>query len=138
MVKALVENQPKQLVSDIEARLPSPSYSLHSIRALKSEYGREHTWYFLIGADNWAIFPSWYQYQDVMTEVTLVVFPRNGYPVSVLPKGVQNLEMATMEIGSTQIRQALAATHDFTLAKVPMEIRAYIQLNRLYGIDSQP
>ncbi len=136
MVKSFAATQPKQQVSDIESRLSCPSYSLHSIRALKAEYGREHTWYFLIGADNWAIFPTWYLHQEIMQEVILVVFPRTGYTVDHFPKGVLKLDMQEMGVQSSQIRQSLALTRDLTNANVPDEVRAYIQLNHLYGVDS--
>jgi nicotinate-nucleotide adenylyltransferase len=138
MVKAFIGAKAGYAASDIESRLPAPSYSLHTIRALKSEYGSEHDWHFLIGADNWSIFPTWHRGDEVLEEVTMVVFPRQGHPLRDLPNGVVRLDLPEVHIESRRIRAQLEATHDFDQARVPMEIRPYIMLNRLYGMGDAP
>jgi nicotinate-nucleotide adenylyltransferase len=139
MVKLLIQDQAKFQVSDIEASLPTPSYSLNLIRALKSMYGSNHDWHFLIGADNWAIFPSWHQPSKVLEEVTLVVFPREGTSLvlSSLPNHVLGLDMPEMPIQSSLIRESLANNSDLEQAHVPEAIRPYILSNQLYGMTKE-
>jgi nicotinate-nucleotide adenylyltransferase len=134
MVKLLLGDASRQTCSDVEAALPKPSYSLNTIRALKKQFGEEHEWRFLIGADNWEIFPTWHRWQEVLQEVGMVVFPRQGHDVGTLPQGVERLDLPEMHLQSRWIRETLAATGDMDAAKVPKEIREYIVANRLYGM----
>ena len=136
MVKLLIQNQSQQVVSDIEKSLPSPSYSLHTIHALQKKYGPEHTWFFLIGADNWKIFPTWYKPEEVLKALTLVVFPREGVEIGVLPSGVQKLTMPEMDLRSSHIRETLTKGLSFDDANVPEEIRTYILDHHLYGFKN--
>ena len=121
-------------VSDVEARLPTPSYSLQTIRALKAELGEDHAWHFLIGSDNWALFPKWHRWQDVLREVTLIVYPRQGHPLGQLPEGVLALDLPEIPWQSSAIRKTLAETRDFNAAGVPVELRGYISAHGLYGM----
>jgi nicotinate-nucleotide adenylyltransferase len=120
-------------VSDIEASLPSPSYSLNTIQAMKSEFGADHRWHFLIGSDNWAIIESWHRWRDVLKEATMVVYPRKGHAVKDLPQGVVGLAMPEVPGESRRIRESLSAGADMAEADVLPEIREYIRAEGLYG-----
>lgn len=133
MARLAVADMPDQYVSDIESRLPSPSYSLNTIQAMKAEYGSNHAWHLLIGADNWAIFPTWHRWQDVLREATLVVYPRMGETLETLPPGVIGLPMAEIPGASSRIREILAATGDLERAGVLPALRGYIREHGLYA-----
>jgi nicotinate-nucleotide adenylyltransferase len=140
MVKLAIAGEPRQSASGIEATLPKPSYTINTIEALKSEYGREHAWYLLIGADNWSIFQSWHRWQDVLRETTVAVFPRRGHTLGALPAGVLRLDLPEMDVEATEIRQSLRASGNAaegetagTAGLLP-EIRAYAASQGLYGL----
>lgn len=132
MTRLASSDMPGHEVSDIEGRLPTPSYSLRTIRSLKAEHGRDHAWHFLIGADNWAVFPSWHGPEDVLKEVTLVVYPRSGFTLGVLPPGVVGLPLGEFNAASRTIRASLATGSLFGLEHVPAPVQDYIRENRLY------
>jgi nicotinate-nucleotide adenylyltransferase len=131
MVELVVQGEARQAVSDVEAHLPKPSYTIHTIEALKTEFGREHAWNLLIGADNWSIFPSWHRWEDVLREVTLAVFPRRGHPITGLPPNARTLDLPEMDVEATDIRREVRASGD--LSPLLPEIRAYAGLHGLYG-----
>ncbi len=133
LAKLAIAGMPGQAVSDIEADLPTPSYSLNTIRALKSRYGAAHSWHFLVGADNWAIFPKWHQPDEVLKAATLVVYPRAGSEIGALPPGVLRLDMDQVPGSSTEIRAALAAGRDPDAAGLLPGLRDYVRVNHLYG-----
>lgn len=134
MVRLAIAGMPGQQVSDIEAELPIPSYSLNTIRALKArEGGPGDVWTFLVGADNWAIFPKWHQPEAVLREVSLVVYPRKGSELGALPAGVHALEMEMVPGESSAIRAALARGESPENAGVLPSIRDYIASNGLYA-----
>jgi nicotinate-nucleotide adenylyltransferase len=121
----------------VEAGLPTPSYSLNTIQALKREFGAGHEWFFLIGADNWAIFPTWHQPEEVLRQVTLLVYPRSGHPLrGPLPERVRELKVDEVPGESRRIRAALEHSSDLQAAGVLPELREYIVRNALYGVGS--
>lgn len=134
MCRLAVTAMPGNEVSDIEAGLPQPSYSLNTIRALKSRHDRPgDTWLFLIGADNWAIFPTWHQPEEVLKEVGLIVYPRKGSALDALPPGVKALKLDLLPESSSEIRAALHRGASPEAAGVLPEIRAYIAEHGLYA-----
>ncbi|MDQ3002869.1 MAG: nicotinate (nicotinamide) nucleotide adenylyltransferase [Fibrobacterota bacterium] len=134
LVRLAIADMPGQAVSDIEARLPGPSYSLYTIQALKSEFGANHRWYFLIGADNWTLIETWHRWPDVLKEATMVIYPRLGHSVKDLPKGVVGLSMPEFPGESRLIRKALSTGSDLDAAQVLPELRDYIRSQGLYGM----
>lgn len=133
MCRLAIAGMPGNEVSDIEAELPKPSYSLNTIRALKARHhGPGDKWFFLIGADNWAIFPSWHQPEEVLKETGLIVYPRKGSAIGALPPGVHALELDLLPESSSEIRAALRRGVPPEAAGVPPEIRGYIAEHGLY------
>jgi nicotinate-nucleotide adenylyltransferase len=137
MVRLALADLPGNEASDIEAALPSPSYSLNTIRALKTHHGAPgDEWFFLVGADNWAIFPKWHKPDEVLREATLVVYPRKGAELGSLPPGVRALEMDLVPGASSDIRAALSRGVSPETAGVLPSLRDYVRLHGLYGARS--
>lgn len=133
MARLAVASEAGQEVSDIEGGLPVPSYSLATIRALKAASGKPgDTWHFLVGADNWAIFPKWHQPEAVLREAVLVVYPRKGSPLGALPPGVIALEMDEVPGESRAIRAALASGASPEAAGLLPSLRDYVAAHGLY------
>jgi nicotinate-nucleotide adenylyltransferase len=134
MVRLAIAGMPGHEASGIEASLPSPNYSLNTIRALKALHARPgDAWFFLIGADNWTIFPQWHRPSEVLKEVTLAVYPREGSVIGPLPPGVRALEMELLPGRSSDIRAALAGGKPPAAAGVLPEIRDYLEAHGLYA-----
>ena len=145
MVRALIATEPAfSEVSDIEAALPLPSYSLQTLRALKQleatraqETSPVH-WHLIIGADNWSIFPAWHQPEAVLAEASLAVYPRAGFALETLPalpQGSVMLNFAEMPEQSTVFRESLGQEgprRDEALGRLPGPVAAYIREHRLY------
>ncbi len=113
LVQLAVEGYPKFRASDFEFHLPRPSYMVNTLRALTEAYpDREFT--LIIGADNWASFPRWYQPEEILAHHSVIVYPRPGYDIdhSTLPSNVQVIDTPLLEISSTFIRQALREGKD--------------------------
>lgn len=108
LVQLAIEGYPKFRASDIEFHLPHPLYTIHTLDRLKRVYP-EHSFHLIIGADNWALFPHWYQPGRILAENWILVYPRPGYPLDAasLPQDVKYVSSPVFEISSTFIRQAL-------------------------------
>lgn len=113
LVRFAVAGYPKFRASDFEFRLPRPSYTVHTLDQLKLTYPQD-TFHLIIGSDNWALFPRWYQSERIIAENHILVYPRPGYAVDgdTLPANVRLASSPTFEISSTFIRRALAEGRD--------------------------
>ena len=95
-----VDAQRVQVV-DVEARLPTPSYTLHTLRALASE-NPEHRLRLVVGADVLDQTDHWHAWATIQREFEPVVVGRVGWPpVANAP--------SFPGVSSTEIRQRLAA-----------------------------
>ena len=83
-------------VSDFEFHLPRPTYTANTLRALAREYP-EHEFTLIIGEDNLQIFDQWREYQYILNNYRVFVYPRRD------KAGTQG---ATHPAAGTQPREA--------------------------------
>ena len=90
MVKLAIEGVPHFEVSEIEAQLKSPSYSLLTLQELGKRFpGVE--FFFILGLDAFLEFETWYHYQELPRLTHLVVIPRG-------PGGAKEFEKKTKDL----------------------------------------
>lgn len=99
-------------VSDMEFRLPRPSYMVHTLETLRSEHS-DREFVLVMGADNWERFPLWYQHEEILRHHRLIVYPRPGYELHDLPPQVTVAQTPLIPISSTEIRNSI---HEGTFA----------------------
>ena len=131
LVKLAIEDYPHFRASDFELKLPQPSYTIHTLDCLKATYP-EQEFYLIIGSDNWSIFNCWFQYERIIAENSILIYPRPGYPVSAenLPPTVHLEDTPVFEISSTFIRQALAEGRDIRYFLHP-KVYSYLQTQNI-------
>ena len=132
MVRALVGADPAQAVDDIECHLPVPSYTLHTLEALRDRHGAAHDWHLLIGSDNWQGFPRWHRPEDVRALARIVVYPRGGHPVGTVPPDVTVLDVPELPEASTEFRNRLAHDRETALRALPAPVARCIRARGLY------
>ena len=120
-VREAVKDIPGLKASDFEFSLPRPSYTANTLRALQQAYP-EHEFTLVIGEDNIAIFNQWREYEYILENFRIFVYPRNltgeagltakrSYSEAVLQaKPVKELVFLsgapTFDISSTSIRRS--------------------------------
>ena len=108
MARLAVDDSKKLKVSDIEFKLPVPSYTINTIAHLFDKYPK-HTFALILGADNLETFTKWKNYEQLMELCELYVYPRPGYTGGSLkdhPR-VKWIDAPLMEISATYIRNAI-------------------------------
>ena len=70
------EAKGKIVVSDFEFHLPCPNYTANTLRALTQQYP-EHEFTLIIGEDNLDIFHKWKEYQYILDNFRVFVYPRH-------------------------------------------------------------
>lgn len=101
----------------IEAALPAPHYTVHTLHSLQQLYPTAR-FYLLIGADNYATWQQWYQYDRIEKLCRLLVYPRKGFslPAEKTFGSFFFLHKAPLlEVSSTTLREALIAGKDLRM-----------------------
>lgn len=104
---------PKFKVSDFEFSLPRPSYTIDTLHALRATYPT-HDFHFIMGADNWLVIDKWKNYQELISEFPILVYPRKGYAIEI-PESCPNVRIVDapmIEISSTFIRDSFRGGKD--------------------------
>lgn len=134
MIELATEGKDYLKVSDIEFDMPKPSYTINTLEALSEKYP-EDNFVLLIGSDNMQIFDQWKDYQTILDEFSVVVYPRKGFdyePFEEIYPDMQILEEAPyFEISSTEIRELIKNNQDANQWLHP-EVYQFIKENDLY------
>ena len=76
-VRKAIEGIPHVVASDFEFHLPRPSYTANTLRALAAAYP-QHTFSLIIGEDNLRILPRWREWEYIVSNYRIFVYPRRG------------------------------------------------------------
>ena len=120
--------------SDFELRLPRPTYSYRTLRALAEAYP-EHNFRIIVGADNYATFDRWRDADLIRREFGLIVYPRPGAEIdtgSLHPNVSYAADAPRVEISSTMVRALLAEGRNANFF-VPCPVADYIRDRGLYA-----
>ena len=119
-------------VSAVEFVLEKPSYTINTLRYLRENFGSEMQFSILLGADNIENFDKWREYEEILRDYPLLVYPREGYSVEKFADKIKFLADAPLfDFAATDIRKAIAEGENFT-AKVCPAVAKYIIQNKLY------
>jgi nicotinate-nucleotide adenylyltransferase len=133
MVRLAVAPYPAFRVCDVEFSLPSPAYTVDTLRTLRERYPLRD-FRLIIGSDNWHQFPRWKGFKEILAKFTLLVYPRFGYEVALSAgdfPAVHFIPAPRLEISATFIREALAQGCRLDCF-MPPPVVEYIKANKLY------
>ena len=132
MVRLAIEGCKGIKVCDIEYSMPIPSYTIATLSELTKRH-LEHRFKLIIGADNWQNFQKWKDWQKILDEYGVIVYPRLGYGID--STGTPNaclIDAPIIEISSTYIRNSIASGLDMKFF-LPQQVFNYIKEHKLYG-----
>ena len=114
LVNRAIEDDYRFAASSIEFHLPKPSYTIDTLTHLQEKYP-QHEFWLIIGSDNLEFFHKWKNYEHLLANYHILVYPRPGFGTSEWLRfpHVKLVEGAPlMEISASFIRQAIAAGKD--------------------------
>lgn len=100
---------PEVVVSDIEFGLPKPNYTINTLRAL-SRQEPDTDFVIAMGADNIDGIERWREWEAIVNNYEIWVYPRKGYDVEEKCRrmGVRYVDAPLVNISSSEIRQGTA------------------------------
>lgn len=132
MAKLATENAPQLKVSDIEFKLPQPSYTIDTLTYLHERYPANE-FALIMGADNLVSFKKWKNYEVLLKNYQIFVYPRPGADTSEWENhpSIVFTDTPAMEISSTFLRNAIKDKKNIQFF-VPDKVLAFIEGKSLY------
>ena len=129
MVKIATSDDDRFLASDIEIMRTGPTYAIDTVREWKHLNPSDQL-FWIVGSDALSGIPSWREWEEFVSEVTVVAVNRIGQIASV-PFNVVSVEMPEVRISATQLRDRFTNELD-TKYLVPEKVSEYISEQGLY------
>ena len=107
LVQTAIEDENGLKASDIEFKLPRPSYTVDTLAYLSEKYPT-HEFSIIMGSDSFQNLPKWKNYHWLLQYFAIYVYKRSGnevLPVYADAKAIQILDAPLLPISSTQIRK---------------------------------
>lgn len=134
MLQLAIEGHRGLKICKIEDDLPKPNYTINTLRALQAE-NPDTEFHLIIGADNWDIFDKWRDWEVILSDYHLIIYPRPGSTSPVVDKekypNVQVVDAPQYDISSTEIRYRRAKRQTIKHLVSP-NVDQYIKVYKLY------
>lgn len=117
-VREAIKDIPGLKASDFEFSLPRPSYTANTLRELQKAYP-QHEFTLVIGEDNLAIFDKWREYEYILENYRIFVYPRTSSRQTV---GVASAEKDLIAASAVKELRLLSEAPYFNISST--EIRA--------------
>ena len=131
IIRMELEDNPKLEVSDIEFGMPQPSYTIDTLVRLKEEHP-ENEYALIMGADNLQNFHKWKNYEQILADYSVYVYPRSGIEISGSHENINIVKGAPqMEISASFIRKSIKEGKDVSYL-IPENAWNYIDEMNFY------
>ena len=131
LVQMAIEDEPGLKASDIEFRLPRPSYTADTLAYLQEKYP-QHEFSIIMGSDSFQNLSKWKNPDYILKHHTIYVYRRPGFEISQPATGdVIVLDAPLLEISATHIRNNIKNNKSIRFL-VPDKVREEIEKNGYY------
>jgi len=104
LAQLAVENDDQIKVSDIEFKLPKPSYTIDTLTYLEEKFP-QHQFYVIMGGDSFQNLPKWKNFETLVKNYQFIVYRRPGFDITEnYGANMQYLEAPMLELSATLIR----------------------------------
>jgi nicotinate-nucleotide adenylyltransferase len=132
MVEAAIYDNPKLRATNIEFNMPKPSYTIDTLAYLSDKYP-SYQFSLIIGEDNLKNFPKWKNYEVILKQYGLYVYPRPNTGSSKLKDhpSVKWVKSPLFDISATFIRNLMQLNKSIKYL-VPDAVIEVINNRKLY------
>jgi len=132
MVNLAIEDDPRFRSSNIEFRLPKPSYTIHTLTYLQEKYP-EREFIIISGTDIFPTFHKWKNWETLLELYKFYVYPRPGSQNHELTRhpSVKMFDAPMVEISASFIREAIHSGKNMSYY-LPEKTYRYIQEMHFY------
>lgn len=135
LVRLAVEGTKDLRASDIEFRLPKPSFTANTLAYLEEKYPT-HEFSIIMGSDSFENLPKWKNADWLLRNYPIYVYKRPGHsshPSYPGAKGIHEIDAPMIPISSTDIRKQVREGRSIRYL-VPDTVREEIERNGYYRL----
>jgi len=135
LAQLAIEDDAQIKVSDIEFKLPKPSYTIDTLTYLEEKYP-QHQFYVIMGSDSFQNLPKWKNFEALVKNYQFFVYRRPGFEITEkYGADVTYLEAPMLELSATLIRNN--CKDGITIRYlVPEDVRLEIERNNYFKGES--
>ncbi|MCX7927104.1 MAG: nicotinate-nucleotide adenylyltransferase [Candidatus Omnitrophica bacterium] len=137
MVRLAIKGNPYFEVSDLEVKRQGRSYTIDTLRQLRSQYRKDNL-FFIIGSDLFNYLDEWKDLKQITEIAKFIVATRPGYPLEKisqklgsLRKRVSVVAIRAVDVSAFEIRNRIQKGSSFRYL-VPGPVYDYIVEKNLY------
>lgn len=134
LVKLAIEGNENFFASDVEFSLSQPSYTIDTLKVLANLEPKKE-FVIIMGEDNLVNFHKWKNYQEILDNYNIYVYPRQGIDNTETPQhpNIHLIDAPIINISSTYIRELIAQGKDIRYL-LPENVRKKLVSLHLYGV----
>lgn len=108
LIDLSIEDEIKLLSSNIEFKLPQPSYTIDTLTYLREEYP-QHEFSVIMGSDSFSNIKRWKSYEVLLKDYPLIIYQRPGFAIKkeMVTEHIDVMDAPLLEISSTVIRKMI-------------------------------
>lgn len=131
LVQIALENETRIRASNIEFKLPKPSYTSNTLTYLKEKYP-QHDFFIIMGSDGFQNINKWHNAEAIIKNYPIYIYKRPGFEVrETFGADITILDAPLLEISSTQIRKLIKEKKSIRYL-VPESVIEEIEKNNYY------
>ena len=131
LVQLAVEDDLRLRASDVEFKLPRPSYTIDTLTYLQEKYP-QHAFSIIMGSDGFQNLPKWKNFELLVKNFPFIIYKRQGFDVvDTWQANVNILNAPMLQISATTIRENIKTGKTIRYL-VPDKVREEIEQNRYY------
>lgn len=131
LAQLAIEEDDQLKVSDIEFKLPKPSYTIDTLTYIQEQFPH-HEFFVIMGGDSFQNLPKWKNFETLIKNYQFIVYRRPGFDINnTINANVQYLEAPMLELSATLIRNN--CKEGITIRYlVPEKVREEIENNNYF------
>jgi nicotinate-nucleotide adenylyltransferase len=131
LVQLALEGETKLKASNIEFKLPKPSYTVNTLAYLAEKYPSHH-FTIIMGSDGFQNINKWHNAEVILKNYPILVYKRPGFDITdTFGASVRELEAPLLQISSTHIRKLIRENKSIRYL-VPDSVQQEIEKQHYY------
>lgn len=131
LVHLALSDDPNLKVTDVEFKLPKPSYTAHTLLHLSEKYP-QHRFSIIMGSDSFMNLAQWKNPDYIVRNHKIFIFERPGFPIeNTLGANIEIIDAPLLEISSSKIREMVRTSIPIRYL-VPDLVEKEIEVSRYY------
>ena len=131
LVQIALEGETRLKASNIEFKLPKPSYTVNTLAYLAEKYPT-HSFTIIMGSDGFQNIDKWHNAAVILKQYPILVYKRPGFDVTeTFGATVEELEAPLLQISSTHIRKLIKENKSIRYL-VPDSVQQEIEKQHYY------